>query len=475
MTDPKKPETDATMVIKDEESSGGRSDEPRKDAEDQGLETYIASPSKPEPPGSDPEGRAPVEPPPLRAAEKNAGNEPVPKGPVGRPPGPPPIQQKAVPAKKKGGGAGLVLCIVLLLAIGAGVFLFMRQSNQGSGWTRWLPFKSGAGQQQEPAQNAPAGIQGTLSGPSPKHEWVQAGMPSQTVRDIMGQPLRVGAAGQMLQWEYDTGTELFIVRFQDDKVYDKGLTPYPSTVDSRAAQTPSTSSSAQVSQPPQTTQTAQTAPAAQIVPTPQVAPATQTAPASADPGVGAGTASVSTSPQQNSSAPRYDRIQLGMTSEAVRGILGGPVDVKKVGRAIEWEYDTGTGYFEVRFRRNKVVYKGMSTYHTPKTAQPSSPAASPQPAGVAPAPLDYGKITVGMTPEAVTQILGNPAQVKKLRISIEWEYETPQGTFEVRFRNNRVSWRGMAASHPAGTGTPAAPASGSPGGGSSPLGGGSAN
>ena len=70
---------------------------------------------------------------------------------------------------------------------------------------------------------------------------------------------------------------------------------------------------------------------------------------------------------------------------------------------------------------------------------------------------------MGMTSEAVMQILGKPAQVKKLRVSVEWEYETPQGTFDVRFRNNRVNFRGIdpesvkpGVSAPSGSSAPGA-------------------
>gem|GEM_PF-3016589 len=482
MTDPKKPEADATIVSMVRESTEDRSDEPQEAPEDPGLQTVVVPPPKAEPSKGTVEGKAPADPVSRRAAEKSVKNEHAARSPVEHPPETPPGKQKAVP-EKKGGHAGLFLGVILLLAVGAGAFFVVRQANQGSGWSQWLPFKWGAGQRQESAQNVPvqnvpvqnvpvqnvpvqnvpdvpAGSQGTLPEPLARHEWVQAGMPAQIVRDIMGDPLRVGTVGQILQWEYDTGTELIIVRFQDNKVYDKNMVPYPSIVDNRAPELPSTSTPVQVPELPQTAQ----APTLPAIPEPA-----------------AGTENVQALPQQDSGAPRYDQIQTGMSSDAVSGILGEPSEVKKVGRAIEWEYDTGTGYFEVRFQRGKVVFKGMSSYHTPTPAQTSPPTTVPPsstqvppgpPVEVVPAPSDYDRITVGMTPEAVTQILGKPSLVKKLRTSIEWEYETPQGTFEVRFRNKRVSFRGMEP-HPGKTGATAPPASSAPGTGVlSPAGGG---
>ena len=54
------------------------------------------------------------------------------------------------------------------------------------------------------------------------------------------------------------------------------------------------------------------------------------------------------------------------------------------------------------------------------------------------------RIIIGMTPEQVREILGDPWQVKKLSHSIEWEYPTPKGLFEARFRNGTVVYVGFA-------------------------------
>ena len=54
------------------------------------------------------------------------------------------------------------------------------------------------------------------------------------------------------------------------------------------------------------------------------------------------------------------------------------------------------------------------------------------------------RISIGMTPEQVREILGDPWQVKKLSHSIEWEYPTPNGLFEARFRNGTVVYVGFA-------------------------------
>jgi len=57
---------------------------------------------------------------------------------------------------------------------------------------------------------------------------------------------------------------------------------------------------------------------------------------------------------------------------------------------------------------------------------------------------DTARISIGMTPEQVREILGDPWQVKKLSHSIEWEYPTPKGLFEARFRNGTVVYVGFA-------------------------------
>ena len=454
MTDPKNPETEVTIIGKDRKSIEGGNEAPQEVVGDPGLQTMIVTPSKTESSESEPElsftvepeqtmivtpsktessksepeFSFTVEPEPPPPAEEVVKDEPTAKIPVKHPPAPP-----KTATEKKGGGAGLVLGIILLLAIGAGGFLYMRQPQQGSGWLQWLPFKSGADQRQESAQNLPAGNRETLPASSAKREGIQTGMPAQAVREIMGEPLRVATVDQMLQWVYSTGTELFIVRFRDDKVFDKGTAPLPSAAENLAAQAPQATTSAQA---------------------PQASRTTEVPPLSTSQVLAAGTVTAQAPPQQNSGGLRYDGVQMGMTSQAVRGILSDPADVRKVRQAVEWEYDTGTGYFVVRFQQDKVVFKGMSPYRIPKPAQTAAPATTVPPSSTqvlpgptaegAPAPSDYDKITKGMTPEAVTQILGKPSLVKKLRNSLEWEYITAQGTFEVRFRNSQVIFTGMA-------------------------------
>ncbi|MEN6484522.1 MAG: hypothetical protein ABFD98_06540 [Syntrophobacteraceae bacterium] len=199
------------------------------------------------------------------------------------------------------------------------------------------------------------------------------------------------------------------------------MEPYPPAVVDAGAQAPSASASGQ---------DAQTLPG--------------TATLAVSNGTAAGTGEEQAAPQQDPRADRYGHVQLGMTPDAVRNILGEPSSIKKTGQSVGWKYDTGTGTFDVMFKQNKVASKGMSPYDGSQPAAASSPSSS-QPAQpeATPAASDYDRIKVGMTPEAVTQILGKPAQIKKLRTAIEWEYNTPQGVFEVRFRNKRVSFTGM--------------------------------
>lgn len=56
---------------------------------------------------------------------------------------------------------------------------------------------------------------------------------------------------------------------------------------------------------------------------------------------------------------------------------------------------------------------------------------------------DTARIGVGMTSEQVRQILGSPWRVKRLKRSIEWEYRTSRGLFEVRFRSGTVIFVGF--------------------------------
>jgi hypothetical protein len=141
-----------------------------------------------------------------------------------------------------------------------------------------------------------------------------------------------------------------------------------------------------------------------------------------------------------------------MSPEAVRQILGDPLETRTVGQLTEWEYDVKTGLFQVAFQGGKVAYNGIVPYHTVKTGQvPPSTAipgfVAPGVAGGSTSPSaasrEYDKVLVGMTLETVRQILGEPSQVKKLRTSIEWEYKGAKGIFEVRFRGDKVVYKGM--------------------------------
>ncbi|MEN6484523.1 MAG: hypothetical protein ABFD98_06545 [Syntrophobacteraceae bacterium] len=216
MSDPKNPETDTTTIITGRESKETKADEPRKAEEEPGLETVVIPPPKAGSSESAPAGGPPAESASHGADKEKTRKETPPGGSAGKPPSVPPGGQKP-PSGKGGGGTAALLGIILLLAVGAGAYLYLQDAGQGWDLSRWLPFKSGADRQQESAQTGSGG-QGTPSEPSAKHQWVQAGMPAQVVRDIMGEPLRVVTVGQTLRWEYDTGTELFVVSFQEDKV-----------------------------------------------------------------------------------------------------------------------------------------------------------------------------------------------------------------------------------------------------------------
>ncbi|MCE5336049.1 MAG: outer membrane protein assembly factor BamE [Desulfobacteraceae bacterium] len=260
---------------------------------------------------------------------------------------------------------------------------------------------------------------------SPGYDRIRLGMSPGEVSKILGEPVQVKQVGKAVEWEYDTGTGYFEVRFNRDSVVFKDHVAYhkPKTAQASPTTTVPQSLPADV-------------PASQFsVPPPQTVALPSTAPVT---GAAAGFAGASS--RQDLASPGYDQIRLGMSPDEVSRILGEPAEVKPVGTAIEWEYDTGKGYFEVRFQRNSVVFKDMVPYHKGKTAQ------SAPPPGVVPDPAAFERIKTGMTRDAVTRILGKPTLVKQLRTSIEWEYETPQGVFEVRFRKNRVAFAGMAPS-----------------------------
>jgi hypothetical protein len=94
--------------------------------------------------------------------------------------------------------------------------------------------------------------------------------------------------------------------------------------------------------------TAQTPPpAAAPAPTPPAAgtPATPGQPAPAAPGQPAATA-----PSQDAS-----QIQMGMSGENVKKIMGEPSETKQKGAMVEWKWMTPKGKVEVNVQDNKVV------------------------------------------------------------------------------------------------------------------------
>ncbi len=358
--------------------------------------------------------KPPAEKPPLQ--ESSAAANPQEKKEKVRPQSEakPEAQAPAGPEKQKtqsktegGSMKFLKFLIPVLIIVGVGFyFLTSQQSGQ-------LPDTSRLGSllpSNQSTTTPPAGQGGTMAAPtnygqlpaqnpgqgvSPNYDQVQLGMSSDLVRQILGEPLQIKPVGQLIEWEYDTGTGYFEVRFMNSNVVFKGHVAYHAT-----------------SLQPQTASSASVAPM---------------------PSVGQGSVPTGTN---------YDQIQLGMSPEAVKQILGEPPQVKRVGRLIEWEYDTGSGYFEVRFDQGQTVHKGMTSYHAGGRGETVAPVStSPGQAVATPA---YDKIQVGMTSDMVRQILGEPAEVKRLKNSIEWEYNTPRGIFEVRFQGANVVFRGMA-------------------------------
>jgi outer membrane protein assembly factor BamE (lipoprotein component of BamABCDE complex) len=49
------------------------------------------------------------------------------------------------------------------------------------------------------------------------------------------------------------------------------------------------------------------------------------------------------------------QIQLGMTSEQVRQLMGNPTMAKPEGQFVEWKYYTPQGKFEVKFQNDRVI------------------------------------------------------------------------------------------------------------------------
>ena len=58
------------------------------------------------------------------------------------------------------------------------------------------------------------------------------------------------------------------------------------------------------------------------------------------------------------SAQNVSSIQLGMTSEQVRQLMGNPSMTKPEGQFVEWEYYTPQGKCEVKFQNDRVVSVG---------------------------------------------------------------------------------------------------------------------
>jgi outer membrane protein assembly factor BamE (lipoprotein component of BamABCDE complex) len=60
-------------------------------------------------------------------------------------------------------------------------------------------------------------------------------------------------------------------------------------------------------------------------------------------------------PQQNIPPGNISRVQVGMTSEQVRQLLGNPAKWKQEGMETEWKYYTSQGKLEVKFQNDRVI------------------------------------------------------------------------------------------------------------------------
>lgn len=374
------------------------------------FKTVIMRPGDSEPQPGPPETQFPEER--ESPKESNVKSKPVDGPPTKPQPAFRSNDQKTPPAKKGTGMKNFLLAIFLLLVLGAGAVVTLRMVNPDSELLKLLPFKLGTDNQQQAVQTPPAVPQESIPAVSQKYDRIETGMTGNAVLQILGEPLRKKAVDRFSHWEYDTGTGLYQIKFQNDLVVSRNTAGYSESIGPQAS-TPATI-------PP---------PVATYTP-----PATQGS-------VASGTKS-------------YDQVQIGMSPESVRQIMGSPLETRTIGQLSEWEYDIKTGLFQVAFQGGKVAFKGTIPYHTAKTDQ--APSSTTVPGSVspgviggqassssAPAPRDFTKITIGMTPDAVRELLGDPTLVKKLRTSIEWEYKTPKGMFEVRFRNNKVVFKGM--------------------------------
>ncbi len=88
---------------------------------------------------------------------------------------------------------------------------------------------------------------------------------------------------------------------------------------------------------------------------------------------------------------------------------------------------------------NQTTIPGGSAQMPAQTGSTQMPA----PAGTVTTPQagtpsrDTSQILVGMTPEQIQQIMGPPEQLYQQGF-IEWKYTTPEGKFDVRFKDNKV-------------------------------------
>jgi hypothetical protein len=194
--------------------------------EDKDLETVIMRPSGPEPSaasfpetGSSTESEAPRDGKNERISERPAKSEPEDRS-----------KRQNIPPEKKGAGMkNLLLGIFLLLVLGAGALVALHLLNPNSEVFKLLPFKWSAANQQQAVQTPSVNTQTGTPVVSQKYDLVEAGMTSNAVRQILGEPLRKNVVEQLVQWEYDTGTGLFEVKFRNDMVVSRNMIAYSET------------------------------------------------------------------------------------------------------------------------------------------------------------------------------------------------------------------------------------------------------
>jgi hypothetical protein len=90
---------------------------------------------------------------------------------------------------------------------------------------------------------------------------------------------------------------------------------------------------------------------------PAPAPPAAATPAAPSPAVPAGTPATATPGQPAAGAPSQDasQIQMGMSGEDVKKIMGEPSQTKQKGAMVEWKWMTPKGKVEVNIQDNKVV------------------------------------------------------------------------------------------------------------------------